>query len=109
MLEDNSVKRGNVDNREGDDEAGKDSPKQKLVVPERVKDAEGSLVSHGVEVEERAREMLDFPGGQKEEEGEHSKDCGTRAEHVCARVVVGVVTVMPEVASSVAVDYNDKL
>jgi len=69
VLEHDSVEGWNINDREGDDKTGKDGPEQELVAPESVKNAERSLMTGGIEVEQGAGEMLDFPSCKKQEEG----------------------------------------
>jgi len=76
------LEHGLVDNRdiydgERDDEAGRDGPEEEAVAQRGWDHGKDSVVLLWIHVEERAGEVLDFPGRDKEQEAKRSE--GRRA------------------------------
>lgn len=97
VLEDEGVDLGKVDDGEGDEEAGGDGEEEEAVVPDGVEDGEGALAPQlGVHGEQGAREVLDLPGGDQQQEAEGGVGGGAGAEDGLAGAVEAVVALVAE-------------
>lgn len=109
VLEDNGVDLGEVDNGKGDEEAGNDGEEEEPVVPDGAGDGERAPAPQlRVHVEQRAREVLDLPGGDQEQEAERGVRGGTRAVHDGAGVVEVVVALVAEAERSGGLAVDDR-
>lgn len=108
MFEDNGIDSGKVDDRKRNNEAGNNSPEQEAIVIDGMEDSQPALVFCRVEVEEGSREMLDFPGGDEEEEGQYREDGGSGTKDGIAIGVVDVVAFISETAIIGAVNDSNE-
>lgn len=101
------VSRGTY-HRESDEKAGDNRPKEEAIVPDGLQYTEWTLEFVGVEVEERATEVLNLPSCNQNQKRQHGENSRASAEDCLASIVVPSVAVNAEITTACSVDDNGK-